>query len=212
MSDWLWQQTAAGPSHGHQVPCYRFPHFVVECSHMTQLRLDLQQFSWQVTENVEGNKSYSFTAVRVTIYPFPLWIFYVRKIPRAYAVCFSRMLSAHVSFCLMENQDINLFTGRPTSSKKLQGREMQWDHDFHRLMWCRTILNLLKTSLSVKISIFHVHQGPPCSAALGGAKSKVNPVYIMYFAFCTLQCYVPHVQDSHRWLSSPYYENSSSTN
>lgn len=116
----------------------------------------------------------------------------------------------HSCFLLlpMENQDINLFTGRLTPSKKLQGREMQWGHDFHRLMWCRTILNLLKTSLSVKISIFHVHQGPPCSAALGGGKSKVNPVYIMYFAFCTLQCYVHRVQDSHRWLSSPYYENS----
>lgn len=36
MSDWLSQQTAAGPSHGHQVPSYRSPHFVAEHSDKTK--------------------------------------------------------------------------------------------------------------------------------------------------------------------------------
>lgn len=63
---------------------------------------------------------------------------------------------------------------------------MQWDRDFHRLTRCSKILNLLKTSFSVKISIFHVYQGPLHSAALGGGKSKVNPVYIHVLCFVYL--------------------------
>lgn len=78
-----------------------------------------------------------------------------------------------VLFLPTENEDIIIFfffTDELISSKKLQGWEMQWHHEFHILTSCRKILNLLKSSCSVKISNFCVHQST------------------IQFALCTFLC------------------------
>lgn len=83
------------------------------------------------------------------------------------------MLSTPVSFSFQQRMEtffFFFFTDELFSSKKLQGWEMQWHHEFCLLTSCTKILNLLKSSCSVKISNFCVHQST------------------IQFALCTLLC------------------------
>lgn len=164
--------------------------FVAERSHTAQVGLDSVQFSWWVTENI-GEKENSATPLQQlgNKLPIPLVSLLCQKnSQRIRCVIFK---DAEHSCCLlfpMENRAVSLLIDWLLA----RNYKWEWVRDFHRLTWCRNILNLLKTSFSVKINIFVFIRVLFVLQHCRGGKSKVHPIcFVLLAMLCS-----PHTEPS----------------
>lgn len=184
MSNWLWQQTAVGPNHQHQVACCDFPYFVADCSGVIQPGLDSVQFSWQVTGNTRKKKTekflYSNLGKNIPILPVAL---ICQKNSRDMC-CMIFKDDEHLHF-LMSNGSIMLIYLLIDWLLARNYREGKCNEtEFHRLTWCRKKTSR-KYFLLLKLH-FSCSSGFSLLCSVGGRKKTKSGLFNVHFALCTL--------------------------